>query len=101
MINPIKKLRAYVRLKRAISKANEQFELTHKRQYVLIYDGKLIVTGRADLKRWKRKKLVPWNVTVQTMERMCIYHTPHGNGSMAMGYAEGKIRKALYYKSVL
>ena len=101
MYNPIKKLRAYIRLQKAITKANNYFEKTRERQYVLMYGDRLLVTGRSDLKRWKRKKLVPWGVNVGTMERMCIYHTPYGNGTKPMTKLEGEIRRGLYYKAAL
>ena len=101
MQNLFKKIRAYIRLQKAIRKADELFAYTRERQYVLVYGDKLLVISRSNMKMLKKKKLIPWGVNVQTLERICIYHTAYGNGTKDITASEKKMREALYYKAVL
>lgn len=69
---------------RAVKRANEAFESTGERQYILLQtDGKLIHLDRHAFKIMKKEKRLPSDTTINTLERECLYHTPYKNGTGA------------------
>lgn len=104
---PFRKLRAYLRLRRAIMAADDAFVRFHQRTYVLPMEGGgLIVTDRANFRANKRSGRVATGRVSQTpnmmdVERECFYCTPHFNGSGRLTKAAEQKKRREYYRWAL
>lgn len=84
-MNFITKLRAKVKLKKAIMLADEKHASTGERYYVMpSLDGMLLVMDRKSFRKMKLKHYIPQNAKVADMVRESFYFTPYGNGSCAI-----------------
>lgn len=98
-MNVFKKMQASLRLKEAVRKANEAFEETGERHYVMPMEGgKLLIVDRSNFRELKQKGYINRLVTVATLESECFYATPYRNGSKEMSPEEIKERRKGYYK---
>lgn len=98
-MTPFKKLKSYLRLRRAIILADQQYQQTGTRHYVMpAIDGTLIVMSKKDFRTLKRKHYIPQRATTRDLTRECFYHTPYADGTGTCSPTELRLRKAFYYQ---
>ncbi len=96
----LQKLKANLRLREAVGKADEAHRQTGERYYVMpaSADGcKLIILDRKNFRRLKQKGYISRKANVADIERECFYFTPYRNGACAIpsGVADFKRRQYL------
>lgn len=92
-MNVFKRLKAHLMYRDAVKKADEAFERTGQRHYVMIGAGKkknLLIMDRFNFRKLKHKGYITNQAFVSDLERECFYCTPYKNGngklnSMAIG----------------
>lgn len=75
---------AYLRLREAVRKADEAYQKTGKRHYVMPSfggDRKLLVIDRSNFRILKRKGYITYKALVHDMMLESFYFTPHRDGS--------------------
>ena len=75
---------AYLRLREAVRKADEAYQQTGKRHYVMPSfggDRKLLVMDRSNFRILKRKGYIAHKALVHDMMLESFYFTPHRDGS--------------------
>lgn len=75
---------AYLRLREAVRKADEAYQQTGKRHYVMPSfggDRKLLVMDRSNFRILKRKGYITHKALVHDMMLESFYFTPHRDGS--------------------
>lgn len=75
---------AYLRLREAVRKADEAYQKTGKRHYVMPSfggDRKLLVIDRSNFRILKRKGYIASKALVHDMMLESFYFTPHRDGS--------------------
>lgn len=99
MMNPFRKLKAFLILNEAISKAEAAREQYGRRFYVMPQqDGKLVVMDKYDLRRLKVKHYIDKGTNVADLLRDSFYFTAQGNGLEEMHPQDRKNRTRAYYK---
>jgi hypothetical protein len=84
MFNKIRRFFDANRFHNAIKMADNKFQKTGERQYILLQtDGQFVVMNRQIFRQMKKEGRLPSNVDILTLERDCLYHTPYANGSGA------------------
>ena len=81
-MNIFKRLRAVLRLRKAVSLADNAHRKTGERYYVMPNGnrGKLIILDRCNFRILKRKGYIMNEAKVADLERECFYCTPYRNG---------------------
>ena len=100
MMNVFKKLKAYLRYREAVRKANEAHERTGERYYVMPASGTkkaLLVMDRFNFRRLKHKGYITNKASVVDLERECFYATPYRNGTAEMLVSIIELKKQQYY----
>lgn len=94
-LNWFQMLKATLRFREAVRKADEEHMRTGARYYVMPLsgnDGKLVILDRYDFRKLKHKGYIPSKVFVRDLERECFYFTPArgGNGRLQPGMERWK-----------
>ncbi len=100
-MNPFRKFKAYLRYREAVRKANEAYEKTGKRFYVVPASGKrktLLIMDRENFRKLKQKRFITRNAYISDLENKCFYATPYRNGSGELPKWKIAVKKMLYYK---
>lgn len=95
------KLKASLRLREAVRKADEAHQQTGERYYVMpaSADGcKLIIMDRFNFRKLKQKGYITHKAFVPDLERECFYFTPYRGGSCAISLEVEKIKRQQYYR---
>lgn len=102
-MNPFKKLKAYLVLRKAIERADEAFAKTGDRQYVMPWvRGKVMVFDRDSFRKLKHDGIVNNNMRVFDLERLCYYATPYRDGKRGLLSPETlKMKRISYYRWAL
>lgn len=94
MLNVIRKFFDKNRYYNAVRKADDAFDRSKQRHYVVLQtDGELVIINRDSFRQLKKEKRFPDNVTIKTLEEECLYHTPYINGTGIM--PEDRMKKKL------
>lgn len=99
-MNVFKKLKAYLRYREAVRKANEAHERTGERYYVMPASStkkSLLVMDRFNFRRLKHKGYITNKAFVADLERECFYATPYRNGSAEFSTLVIEFKKRQYY----
>lgn len=102
-MNIILKLRAYIRLEKAIRMADEQHIKMGRRFYVMPTSGtsgELIIMDRDNFRILKRKHYINQMATTQNLEIECFYCTPYKNGNGKLSPEDKKKKRKQYYSWV-
>ena len=94
------KLKASLRLREAVGKADEAHRQTGERYYVMpaSADGcKLIILDRKNFRRLKQKGYISRKANVADIERECFYFTPYRNGSCAISPEIESVKRRQYF----
>lgn len=95
------KIKASLRLREAVRKADEAHQQTGERYYVMPLSGskgELIIMDRFNFRKLKQKGYITHKAFVPDLERECFYFTPYSNGSCAISPEVGKIKRQQYYR---
>ena len=96
----LQKLKASLRLREAVRKADEAHQQTGERYYVMpaSADGcKLIIMDRSGFRKLKQKGYITHKVFVADLERECFYFTPYRNGSCAIPPEVANLKRNQYF----
>lgn len=83
-LNIFQKLKATLRLREAINKADNAHNNSGERYYVMPTSGTsgdLIIMDRANFRKLKQKGYISRSIYTRDLERECFYCTPYRNGS--------------------
>lgn len=100
-INPFSRLKAYLRYRKAVIKADEAHLSTGERYYVMPLSHKkktLIVLDRTRFRYLKRKGYIPRRAITADLERECFYCTPYANGTCQLSQEYINIKRKQYYQ---
>lgn len=98
-MNIFQRLKATLRYKEAVRKADEAHVKTGERYYVMpVYGskGKLIITDRRNFRIMKKKGYISRDARVLHLEKECFYCTPYRNGSGKLMPEDAEIRRQSY-----
>lgn len=97
-MNFIKRLKAKIKLKKAIMLADEKHAQTGERYYVMpSLDGMLLVMDRKSFRKMKMKHYITKDAKVADMVRESFYFTPYGNGSCAITGVQMERKRNEYF----
>lgn len=99
-LNIFQRLRASLRLREAIRKADKAHQLTGSRYYVMPTTGKsgqLIILDRFNFRRLKLKGYINRNTFVKDLENECFYCTPYGNKSKRLSPEVINFKRLRYF----
>lgn len=94
------KLKASLRLREAVRKADEAHLETGERYYVMpasADDCKLIVMDRRNFRKLKQKGYITRKAYVADLERESFYFTPYRNGSCAISPEVANQKRNQYF----
>ena len=94
------KLKASLRLREAVRKADEAHQQTGERYYVMpaSADGcKLIIMDRFNFRKLKQKGYITRKAYVADIERECFYFTPYRNGTGAITPEIANLKRNQYF----
>lgn len=100
-MNIFQKIKASLRLREAVRKADEAHQQTGERYYVMpaSADGcKLIIMDRFNFRKLKQKGYITQKVHISDLERECFYFTAYRNGSCVILPEVEKIKRQQYYR---
>lgn len=99
-MNIIKKIKASLRLREAIRKADKCFEETKERHYVMptTKEEQLIIMDRKNFRLLKQKRYIDRNKTIYDLEKICFYCTPYANGNGKLSKEDIALKKKEYLK---
>lgn len=98
-MNIFKKLKAYLRFREAVRRANVAHAVDSQRYYVLPSpDGNLIIMNRKNFRILRRKGYIDRNAYIKGLEKGCLYCTPYANGTGAMDEDTIKESRQRYYQ---
>lgn len=86
-LNWFQRLKATLRFREAVRKADEEHARTGARYYVMPLsgnEGKLVIMDRYNFRKLKHKGYIPSNVFVRDLERECFYFTPARGGNASI-----------------
>lgn len=94
-----KKLKAILRLREAVRKADEAHRETGERYYVMpaSADGKLIIMDRLNFRKLKHKGYITNRAYVRDLEVECFYFTPYRDGSCALAPEVEAVKRKQYF----
>ncbi len=98
-LNIFRKIRAYLRLREAIRRADDAHEQTGDRYYVMPNgkSEKLIIVNRTNFRKLKQKGYINRMVYVKDLERESFYHTPYKNGTGMLDFWQKEQKRDEYY----
>lgn len=80
-MNIFKKFRAFLRFREAVKVADNAYQKSGQKHYVLPQvDGKLLVMDRKNFRGLRRKGYISRNVSLSLMASHCIYSTCDARG---------------------
>lgn len=98
-MNPIRKLKAFLMLYKAVEQADAAHRQYGRRFFVMpTQDGKLFVMDKYDLRRLKNKHYIARSCHVEDLGREAFYYTPLGNGLGEIVPQDRKNRERAYYR---
>lgn len=100
-MNIFQKLKATLRLREAVKKAEEAHSKTGERYYVMPLsgsDGKLIIMDRFNFRKLKQKGYITYSAHVRDLEMECFYFTAYPNGTHGMVPDVESIKRRQYYR---
>lgn len=99
MMNPFRKLKAFLMLYKAIEQA-EAARVKHGRRFFVMptQDGKLVVMDKYDLRRLKVKHYLDKSCHVEDLLRESFYYTSLGNGLGEIDPQDRQVRAHAYYR---
>lgn len=95
-MNIIKKLKAFLRFREAVKRADQAHDLNKRRYYVIpTPDEKLLITDRKNFRELRRKKYISREVTLDRLREGSVYHTPdaRGIGGVPAEFLQEKFRE--------
>lgn len=99
-MNIFRKIKASLRLKEAIRRADEAHDNTGERYYVMPMsesDGQLIIMDRKNFRKLKQKHYINQKSFVSNLEKECFYCTPYKNGSGELTPSDIKSKQEQYF----
>lgn len=97
-MNVFKKLRAYLRYREAVRKADEAHEKNGERFYVMPgVKNTILIMDRYNFRKLKHKGYISHKASVTDLEKECFYATPYKNGSAKMPTSVIELKKKQYY----
>lgn len=100
-MNIFQKLKATLRLREAIRKAEEAFAKNGERYYVMPgpeNNGNLLVMDRYNFRKLKQKGYISRKVFVRDLEMDCFYFTKYKNGKGAITPEVENLKRNQYMK---
>lgn len=100
-MNLFKRLKASLMLREAVKKADEAYQASGKRHYVLPAGGvkpELVVMDRANFRKLKQKKYITHKAMVFDLVRESFYFTPYANGSGLLTERDRRKKTAMYFQ---
>lgn len=93
-MNVFKKLRAYLRYREAVRKAEEAHEKNGERFYVMPgVKNTILIMDRYNFRKLKHKGYISHKASVTDLEKECFYATPYKNGSAKMPTSVIELKK--------
>jgi len=99
-MNVFQKLKASLRLREAVKKAEDAHCKTGERYYVMPLSGskgKLIIMDRFNFRKLKQKGYITRKAYVADLERESFYFTPYRNGSCAISPEVANQKRNQYF----
>lgn len=99
-MNPFRKIKAYLRYREAVRKADEAHERTGARYYVMPASGTkkvLLIMDRSNFRKLRHTGYITNKAFVADLNRECFYATPYRNGSIKMSASVIKLKRQQYY----
>lgn len=100
-LNVFQKLKAVLRLREAVRKAEEAHSKTGERYYVMPLsgnDGKLIIMDRFNFRKLKQKGYITHDAHVLDLEKECFYFTAYRNGTSGIVPDVESLKRHQYYR---
>lgn len=100
-MNIFQKLKATLRLREAVKKADEAHSNTGERYYVMPIsgsDGKLIIMDRFNFRKLKQKGYITYSAHVLDLEKECFYFTSYRNGTCGIVPEVESFKRKQYYR---
>lgn len=100
-LNRFQKLKAVLRLREAVRKAEEAHSKTGERYYVMPLsssNGKLIIMDRFNFRKLKQKGYITHKAHVFDLEKECFYFTPYRNGTSGILPEVESLKRQQYYR---
>lgn len=99
-MNVFQKLKASLRLNKAVEKAEQAHRETGERYYVMPSVGSkgyLVIMDRYNFRKLKQKGYITRNAFVRDLERECFYFTPYRDGLSAISPGIEKLKREQYF----
>lgn len=100
-MNIFQKLKATLRLREAVKKADEAHSKTGERYYVMPLSGskgKLIIMDRFNFRKLKQKGYISYEAHVRDLETECFYFTAYRNGTCGIVPEVESFKRKQYYR---
>lgn len=100
-MNIFQKLKATLRLREAVKKAEKAHVQTGERFYVMPLsgsDGKLIIMDRFNFRKLKQKGYITYDAHVLDLEKECFYFTAYRNGTCGIVPEVESFKRKQYYR---
>lgn len=99
-MNVFQKLKASLRLREAVKKAEDAHSQTGERYYVMPLSGskgKLIIMDRFNFRKLKQKGYISYESHVRDLETECFYFTAYRNGTCGIVPEVENLKRQQYY----
>lgn len=99
-MNVFQRLKASLRLDKAVKKAEQAHQETGERYYVMPFigsKGHLVIMDRYNFRKLKQKGYITRNAFVRDLERECFYFTAYRDGSSAISPEIEKLKREQYF----
>lgn len=98
-MNIFRKIKAYLRYKEAVRKAENAHAMTGERYYVLPIgnESKLMVMDRKNFRKLKFKGYMSRDLHVTNLEKECFYCTSYRNGKDRLPEDIASLKRKQYY----
>lgn len=99
-MNIFKQIKAYLRLREAVRKADKSHSENGQRYYVMPQSdasGKLVIMDRNNFRKLKQKHYINYNTFVRDLEVECFYCTPYRNGTGQLSAEAAAWKKKQYF----
>ncbi len=100
-MNVFQKLKASLRLREAVKKAEDAHSQTGERYYVMPLSGskgKLIIMDRFNFRKLKQKGYITHEARVRDLEMECFYFTTYRNGTSRIVPEMENLKRQQYYR---
>ncbi|MCL1606693.1 MULTISPECIES: hypothetical protein [Mediterranea] len=99
-MNVFQKLKASLRLREAVKKAEDAHCQTGERYYVMPLSGskgKLIIMDRFNFRKLKQKGYISYDAHVRDLETECFYFTAYRNGTCGIVPEVENLKRQQFY----